>query len=125
MVNEAGAHGGEVFNLEADGRRSEIQSVGVVLHHLERHQLEGEVLVGEANLRDDVGPRLTPLLLDHANLINPEGAAGLNVIHIQHYKRNFHAPLPCPASLQRRLKTIRTRSESVGWILGQFFLFIQ
>jgi hypothetical protein len=36
--------------------------------------LEGEVLVGETNLRDDERPRLAAILPKDADLINPEGA---------------------------------------------------
>ena len=53
-----GVRGLEVVDLEADRRRREVEVVRVVLHHLERHELERERLIGEPDLRDGEGARL-------------------------------------------------------------------
>ena len=46
----------EVVDGEGDRRRREVEAVRVVLHQLERHELERERLVGEPDLRDGEVP---------------------------------------------------------------------
>ena len=92
--DEGGVRGLEVVDAEGDRRRREVEAVRVVLHQLERHELERERLVGEPDLRDREGPRLGPPLLDHADLLDPEPAAGLRVIHVQHDVSDLHERLP-------------------------------
>ena len=50
--DEGGVRGLEVVDVEGDRRRREVEVVRVVLHQLERHELEREWLVGEPDLHD-------------------------------------------------------------------------
>ena len=71
-----------------------------------RHELERERLVGEPDLRDRERPGLRPPLLDHADLVDPEPATGLRVIHVQDDVSDSHERLP-----ERGASTALTRSR--------------
>ncbi len=88
--------GGEtrVVDLEGDRRRRQVEVVGVLPHHLERHELERERLVGESDLRDREGARLGAPLLDHADLLDPEPAARFGVVHVRHDVPDPHSRDP-------------------------------
>ena len=57
---------------------------GLSFMSFERYELEGERLVGEFNLHDREGACLAAAFLHHADLLDPEPAAGFCVIHVEH-----------------------------------------
>ena len=85
--------GFEVVNMEGNRRRREVEVVRVVLHQLERHELERKRLVGEPDLGNREAARLRASLLDHADLLDPEPAAGFRVVHVQHDPSDLHERL--------------------------------
>ena len=99
--DELGARRVEVVDLEGDRRRREVEVVRVVLHHLQRHQLERERLIGEPDLRDREGADLVAPLLDHADLLDPEPAAGFRVVHVEDDVSDLHERLPEMRSIRR------------------------